>query len=236
VLRLTLEQQAIELLACNDFGRAYAAAEEGYRLCLDIGHGHGWHLVNMAAAEAVWGREEDARRHAGEALAVGQRSGSTFLASTAEMTLGVLELTMGQPDLAADRLLALTDPGRPGFNPIVALPALPDAVEAAVRAGRPAAAAERLAIAWGWIEGAPTQARRALLARCQALLGERDVEEAFSEAIEQAPALPPLEQARTWLLYGEWLRRERHRTSARAHLRGALELFQRHRITHRPGP
>jgi hypothetical protein len=55
VLPLTLEQQAFELLACNDFDRAYAAAEEGYRLCLDIGHGHGWHLVNMAAAEAVWG-------------------------------------------------------------------------------------------------------------------------------------------------------------------------------------
>jgi DNA-binding CsgD family transcriptional regulator len=227
VLPLTLEQQAIELLACNDFERAYAAAEEGYRLCLDIGHGHGWHLVSMAAAEAIWGREEEARRHAGEALAVGQRSGSTFLASTAEITLGVLELTMGQPDLAADRLLALTDPGRPGFNPIVALPALPDAVEAAVRADRPAAAAERLAIARDWVEGAPTQARRALLARCQALLGERDAEQAFSEAIERSQALPPLEQARTGLLYGEWLRRERHRTSARTQLRAALELFQR---------
>ena len=35
------------------------------------------------------------------------------------------------------------------------------------------------------------------------------------------------EQARTKLLYGEWLLRERHRTSARAQLRAALELFQR---------
>jgi DNA-binding CsgD family transcriptional regulator len=227
VLPLTLEQQAFELLACNDFDRAYAAAEEGYRLCLDMGHGHGWHLVNMAAAEAVWGREGDARRHAGEALALGQRSGSTFLASTAASTLGVLDLTMGQPDLAADRLLALTDPGRPGFNPVIAMPALPDAVEAAVRAGRLGAAAERLVMARDWVEGAPTQARRALLARCQALLGERDGQEAFGEAIEKAPALPPLEQARTELLYGEWLRRERHRTSARGHLRAAFDLFQR---------
>ena len=165
VLPLTLEQQAIELLACNDFDRAYAAAEEGYRLCLDIAHGHGWHLVNMAAAEAVWGWEEDARRHAGEALAVGQRSGSTFLASNAEMTLGMLELTMGQPDLAADRLLALTDPDRPGFNPDSGAARAFQRGRGSGPSGRPAAAAERLAIARGWVEGAPTQARRALLAR-----------------------------------------------------------------------
>jgi DNA-binding CsgD family transcriptional regulator len=73
---------------------------------------------------------------------------------------------------------------------------------------------------------APTGAHRALLARCQALLGKRPPEEAFGEAIEHAPAVPPFQRARTELLYGEWLRRERRRTDARTHLRAAAEAFR----------
>jgi DNA-binding CsgD family transcriptional regulator len=65
-----------------------------------------------------------------------------------------------------------------------------------------------------------------LLARCEALLGVRDPNEAFSEALAAAASLPPLQRARTELLYGEWLRRERRRTDARGHLRAALELFR----------
>jgi DNA-binding NarL/FixJ family response regulator len=95
-----------------------------------------------------------------------------------------------------------------------------------VRAGRPQEAAERLAVFRGWAERTPTQSRQALLARCQALLGERLPEQAFVEAIELASALAPFQRARTELLFGEWLRRERRRREARVHLRTALELFR----------
>ena len=67
-LPLALDRQSVELFASSRFDLAYAAAGEGYRLSIELGHGQGWHLVNMAAVEAVWGREQDARRHAGEAL------------------------------------------------------------------------------------------------------------------------------------------------------------------------
>jgi DNA-binding CsgD family transcriptional regulator len=227
LLPLALQRQSMELFAASSFDLAYAAAEEGYRLSIDLDHGQGWHLVNMAAVESVWGREQAARRHAGEALTLGQRSGWAYTANTARGVLAFIELSMGRLEKAADALLALTDPGHPDFNPVIGLPALTDAVEAAIRAGRRDEAAGRLAMAEDWITSAPTQARRALLARCQALLGERDPDEGYGEAIDCAPGLSALERARTELLYGEWLRRERRRTEARAHLHAALELFQR---------
>jgi DNA-binding CsgD family transcriptional regulator len=180
----------------------------------------------MAAAEAVWGREQDARRHGLEALELGQRSGSNFMANRARHALGLLDLSVGRPGPAADQLLMLTDPSHPEFHWVVGLPAIPDAVEAAVRAGRPGDAEPRLVIAQRWVGQAPTPLRRALLARCEALLGQRDWDEAYSEATEHAPAVPPLQRARTELLYGEWLRRERRRTDARGHLRAALDLFR----------
>jgi DNA-binding CsgD family transcriptional regulator len=227
LLPMTLQKQALELLASSSFDLAYAAAEEGYRLSVDLGYGSGWHLANMATAEAVWGREQDARRHGLEALKLGQRSGSIFMANRARHALGLLDLSIGRPGPAADQLLVLTDPGHPEFHWVVGLPAIPDAVEAAVRVGRPGDAEPRLVVAQRWVGQAPTPLRRALLARCEALLGQRDWDEAFGEATQDVSAVPPLQRARTELLYGEWLRRERRRTDARGHLRAALDLFHR---------
>ena len=225
LLAPALRQQARDFVWSSQFDLAYAAAEEGYRLSLDLGYGSAGHLMNMAAVEATWGREQDARRHADEALALGSRHGSWFRAIL-EWTLGLVELTSGRADEAADRLFVLTAPGRSDINPAIALEATPDAVEAGVRAGRQAEAAQRLETLREMVTATPTQPRSALLARCEALVGVRSADEAFGEAVAGATALPPLERARTELLYGEWLRRERRRTDARGHLRNALEIFR----------
>jgi DNA-binding CsgD family transcriptional regulator len=64
-------------------------------------------------------------------------------------------------------------------------------------------------------------------ARVRALLSEGEVAESlYGESVAHlsGPGVR-LELARTHLLYGEWLRRERRRLDAREHLRMALEAF-----------
>jgi DNA-binding CsgD family transcriptional regulator len=227
LLPAALEQQSMELFWNSSFDLAYAAAEEGYRLSLDFGLGRDSHLAMMACVEAVRGHEAAAREHADRVAALGQRTAGTYLITIARAALGLLELTAGRPDEAADRLLEITTAELPEVNPLIAVVSVPDAVEANVRAGRPARKVEApLGRFRAWVLQAPTDARRSLLARCEALLVQRPPDQAFAEAARLAHALPPFQRARTELLYGEWLRRERKRIEARGHLRAAAGLFR----------
>ena len=225
LLPLALEQQSTELLTTSAFEAAYDAAVEGHRLSRDMGQGRSWHLTNMATVEAVWGRHKEAREHALDALGIARRSGSTFHACIARWTLGYSELSAGRTDLAADHLLEVTAVGLPDFSPIAGFAAIPDAIEAGVGAGRHREASDRLAVLSNWVARAPTEARRAVLARSEAILGTRPPDEAFRESLELGSGSAPFQRARTELLFGEWLRRQRRKREARAHLRSALNLF-----------
>jgi DNA-binding CsgD family transcriptional regulator len=65
-----------------------------------------------------------------------------------------------------------------------------------------------------------------VLARCRALVNEGDTQEQFETALAPDGTVSPFLLARTELLYGEWLRRERRRREARRHLRRAADLFR----------
>jgi DNA-binding CsgD family transcriptional regulator len=227
LLPLALDQLGSELFRASQFEQAYAVAEEGYRLSLDLAQGHvACHLDNMASVEAVYGREADARDHAQEAITIARRDGPR-IESSVRATIARLELSLGRVDQAASILLELVTNLKHYPLPHQGLTALPDAVEAVVRSGRGAAAlADPLARYRDWVRAVPDDARRALLARCEALTEARPPEQAFGEAIALADALPAFERARTELLYGEWLRRQRRRTDARPHLRDAQEQFE----------
>jgi DNA-binding CsgD family transcriptional regulator len=104
---------------------------------------------------------------------------------------------------------------------------VPELAEAAARTGDRARLefafewlSERTgAISSGWLTG--------IDARVRALLSESDVADAhYRESIAHLSLTHVrLELARTHLLYGEWLRRERRRLDAREHLRTAFEAF-----------
>ncbi len=140
-----------------------------------------------------------------------------------------LALAAGRPEEALDHLEALWGSGPTPGGVLYAVGSVPDQLEAAVRAGRPDRCEELLGTYCAWVDSVGSLELRAIAARCRALLAAgEEAEQRFQEALRlHAATDQPLEHARTELLYGELLRRERRRVDARPHLRTALETFER---------
>src|SRR5215208_4358176 len=227
ILPMALWAQANALVSLGRFNLARSAAEEGVRLASDFGHRSGarWNLTVIALLDALRGDESAVRAHAEEAMQLASISGATLIHGFAEWTLGLLELTLGRPSEATDRLLSVSTVEPPAANPLIGLWSVPDLMEAAARAGRLDETADRFDRYLGWVRHSSSPARQSVLARCRALAGEGDVREQFETAITLGATLSPFLRARTELLYGEWLRRERQKREARRHLRRAADLF-----------
>jgi DNA-binding CsgD family transcriptional regulator len=118
---------------------------------------------------------------------------------------------------------ALEDPYEVWFSPLATV----ELVEAASRIGREDAAAPGLERLVRGTSASGTEWARAVEARCRALLSHDEAaERLYREAIERlTPTALGFDLARTHLLYGEWLRRERRPRDAREQLRTAHGLF-----------
>ncbi len=228
VLPLALWAQATALVGLGRFNLARSAAEEGIRLASDFGHrsGASWNLNVTALLDSLQGEESAARSHLDEAVQLAAIGGGTLILAHAEWMLGLLDLTLGRPDEATERLLLLTAIERPEFNPLIGLWSIPDLIEAAARSGRLDETADRFDRYASWVQYSPSAPRRSVLARCRALVGDGDVREQFEAALAPDGFVSPFLMARTELLYGEWLRRQRQRREARPHLRRAADLFR----------
>jgi DNA-binding CsgD family transcriptional regulator len=227
-LPYALRAQASQLLGRSQFELAYSAAEECRRLALDLGQpgAASWALADLATIDALRGDERQVLAHVEELEGLLATSGPSLASGQIGRTLGLLHLGLGRPSEALDQLLMPLTKTRLESSPTLVL-GLPDAVEAAARAGRLDEVADLLDRFHAWIERFPNPARLALLARCRALAEEDDTAGHYARAIELSGSLAPFDRARTELLYGEWLRRERRRIDARPQLRTALELFER---------
>ncbi|MFG2292742.1 AAA family ATPase [Streptomyces sp. NPDC048603] len=226
-LHTALHHLAEAQLALGRFREAQAAAEEGLAVAEEFGRHHrGTYLrATLATLAALRGDQDACAAFAEAALQRADGHGIALAAAHAHRALGLLELGLGQAESALAHLEAAS--ARVGQPALAAWPA-PDLVEAAVRAGLADRAAEPLARLADWAAVARHPTATALLRRCQALTGtDNDAERHFSEALAlHDEAQLPFERARTELLYGEWLRRERRRTDARRTLRAALETFE----------
>ena len=104
---------------------------------------------------------------------------------------------------------------------------LPELIEAAVRSGHAAHAADALELLAETTRAAGTDWALGTEARSRALLATNQVaEDLYREAIDHLGRTGlRIELARAHLLCGEWLRRQRRRGDARDQLRAAYEIF-----------
>jgi len=195
---------------------------------LAAGEMHRSRYASADATAALRGQEQEARRLAEETLAEATARRLGQPATVARSALVTLALANGRAEEALEQLETLRTSGPiPGHQGIT-LHTVPDLVEAAVRAGQPERAREQLDGYLAWAAASSPEAR-AVAARSRALLASGDeADHLFQEALRlHAGSDRPLDHARTELLYGEFLRRERRRAEARPHLRAALEAFER---------
>ncbi len=227
-LPFSLQVQAAALIGESRFELAYASADEGRRLALDTGQlwATSWNLMRLVQIDALRGDADLAHRHAAELRALVARSGAAAIGQHAARSLALLDMCLGRPAEALEDLLTMISTAQPGSHPLF-LYGLPDTVETAARADRldeVSAHADRFR---QWAEQYRSPEALALLARCLGLIDESGAEEHFERAVALAWSLSPFDAARTELLYGEWLRRQRRRIDARRHLRRAIECFGR---------
>ncbi|WP_285496642.1 LuxR family transcriptional regulator [Actinomadura sp. NBRC 104425] len=204
-----LRAQAQAQVAAGLHRDAESTVAEAVALARDIGLRHGTGLLRepLARIAAIEGDEQRVR----ELLADAPPDAAAY-------ALGLLDLGLGRH---ADALRRFEDVA----HRMAAADA--DRVEAAVRAGDPDRARQPLERFQRWAQAGGQPWALAVAARCRALLD--DAEEPFAEAVRlhAEHGGRPFERARTQLLYGEWLRRSRRRSDARAPLRSALETFER---------
>jgi DNA-binding CsgD family transcriptional regulator len=177
---------------------------------------------------AIQGDDEGLAR-CSEMLAAEAGRGLALPAATLAWGRGERALAEGR---AADALSELRPVAevRPGFgHPLVAIASASSLVEAAVRARHPELAEEPIARLTEWVQHAEPRQRAPMLERALALVAESA--DASAQHYEEALRLHQLgggafDLARTQLLYGELLRRERKRREARTLLRAAMAGFE----------
>lgn len=197
---------------------AEATVAEGLRLASDTGQHHTVNHLNCLFSwlAAVAGRDVPHHDVTPESDVVG--------AAMANWAAGLVDLGAGRYTAAVERLAD----GWSGPSLVAAYLSVPDLVEAAYRSGRAGEAAGAFRRFEIWAEMTGQSAPDAVAHRCRALLlptgeGRGDHFDAAMRAHQLDEQ--PYELARTELLYGQWLRRSRHRHGARELLRSARDRF-----------
>ncbi|MFH8371115.1 ATP-binding protein [Streptomyces sp. NPDC018031] len=203
---------------------AVAAATEALHIAQDTNQPQwtGQLQAILAALAAAAGDDERCRALAAEAL---EGTPAPNIGG-ARWALGLLALGAGRPEEAVRHLEALAE--GPERHLAHSTRSIPDLVEAAVRLGETDRAERAFARLDHWARWAGQPCVDALVSRCRALLDSGEsVEKHYRTALGRHALAPrPYEEARTRLLYGEWLRRERRKAEATAQLRGALRIFE----------
>jgi DNA-binding CsgD family transcriptional regulator len=225
-----LANRAIVGFRLGDWSAALADAQEAVDLCTELDNSamRAYAQSVLAMIEGGLGHSARAVELAEEGIELAHRLGS--YAITPWASIGVALSALG--DDHADEAVRALDRIEPVIDAAVQEPGLyqtaPIAIEAYLRIGDLAAARaqlERLRTRAGRSAGSWT---RAVLARCEGLLGtDEQLDDRFGEALAIHAHLPlPFERAWTELCFGERLRQARRRQDARRQLSRAAATFR----------
>ncbi|MEU6788436.1 AAA family ATPase [Nonomuraea angiospora] len=224
-----LELRAQARLFLGECRDALIDVSEGFQVAADIGRDQGSGRLTAIAAmlAALSGDEERCHELAEQSVRFGESRGLRMSAAMGTWALGLLDLGLGRHEAALEHLRGLSR--GPHHHALVEVLAAEDVIEATVRTGNGAAAAESLGGLREWASHVRQPWADAVVLRCRALTGTtREAEELFQAALRlHDKAEHPFAQARTELSYGEWLRRARRRGEAQHLLRNAMDRFQR---------
>jgi DNA-binding CsgD family transcriptional regulator len=222
-LGAALEGQAAGEMWAGDFVAAESLFDQASEVYAAAGFGQWTRSVVGLDLVAMRGRADQVRERAKVALAAADQFGMGSLIDIVDRAMVTLELGFGHYREALTHAIRVFDADPLALGNDV----LADMVEAATRGGEPdvaRAALDRLIERAGasgstWAAG--------LVARARAITpGEDAAEPCYVDAIELLrDSRQQVELARTRLLFGEWLRRERRHADARPELRAAYDLF-----------
>jgi DNA-binding NarL/FixJ family response regulator len=213
--------------AAGNWQDADSRLDEAWQLAFDGGDRfwEAWVVLHRALLAGLRGDVEEARRLSDRSLAHGAAHWPLF-AAYPRAVLGSLELSLGNAQRAWE-LLGDLDVDLMWF----AVPAVADAIEAAVLLGRLDEAEARLAVLSAtWSE---SEWGRAAVRRCEALvlLASGDPAAALAAADEAAARFEaagfPFDRARSLLVTGDALRRRGERRRAADRFAAAKAIFER---------
>jgi DNA-binding CsgD family transcriptional regulator len=202
---------------------ARACAVEGLKLACDMGlRPRAAFLASLLGQLAAYAGDEDACLNwLAEHRQLGGSPGPN--ANYQATQLALVDLGENRFGRAYERLTGLVDIWWGGTE----FTFQPDLVEAAARTGDLERAREAIRAFEAWADLAAQPWAQAVTHRCVALVSDDAVaEEHYLAAVKSHENDGrPFERARTQLLYGEWLRRNRRRRDARVNLLEAFETF-----------
>jgi ATP/maltotriose-dependent transcriptional regulator MalT len=207
----------------GDFGPAAALIEEAEEI--NEATRSQLHYQPYAALQiAVWqGDEATATALIESSLPKARRRGEGLALTCIDWATAVLYNGLGRYEKAMDAAQQASEHPQELWSTFI----LPELIEAAVRSGRTARAAEALDLLAETTRAAGTDWALGTEARSRALLSSNQAAgDLYQEAISRLGRSGlRVEQARAHLLYGEWLRRQRRRRDARDQLRAAYQIF-----------
>ena len=220
-LSFLLNRMAVETVWNGDFAAATLLIAEAGTVCEATGSRFAPVAATMLAA--FRGREAEAVQLIQSIIEQATAWGQGISVTVAHWVAAVLYNGLGRYEEA----LAAARQAREHKHVHLSMWALPELIEAAARTGNSRIAGDALDQLTGTTRAGGTDFGLGIEARSRALLSEAEAAEgSYCEAIDRLSRTrrrPDL--ARSHLLYGEWLRRQRRRRDARDQLRTAFAIF-----------